>query len=126
MYCVIHVEDHGFFDRDGDHLLCEVPVTYSQLALGCKVDIPSLEGAEKTLKVPSGTQSGKVLRMRGQGMPSIRGMGHGDLLVRLQIETPTKLTGRERELIEELGKLDGSHAEAGQKSFLERVKDLLD
>jgi molecular chaperone DnaJ len=126
MFCVIRVEEHAFFARDGDNLMCEVPVTYSQLVLGCKVDIPSLEGAEKTLKVPAATQSGKILRMRGQGMPSIRGMGHGDLLVRLQLETPKKLTGRERELIEELAKLDGSQTEAGQKSFLERVKNLLD
>ena len=125
MFCVVQVEEHGFFHRDGDDLLCEVPVGYPLLSLGGSVDIPTLEDT-KTLKVPAGTQSGKVLRMRGQGMPSVHGMGRGDLLVRVQLETPKKLTPRQKELIEELAEIEGTETDGGHKSFLDRVKDLFD
>jgi molecular chaperone DnaJ len=125
LYCIVQVQEHSFFTRDEDNLLCEVPVTFAQLALGGSVDIPTLEGT-KTLKIPSGTQSGRVLRMRGQGMPSVRGFSHGDLLVRVQLETPKKLSARERELIEELRDIEGAATHSTQKSFFEKVKDLFD
>ncbi len=125
LYCVVQVEEHSFLARDGDNLLCEVPVTYPQLVLGGQVDIPTLEGT-KTLKIPAGTQSGRVLRMRGQGMPSVRGFGHGDLLVRVQLHTPAKVSGREKELVEELRELEGTAPSSTQKSFFDKVKDLFD
>ena len=125
MFCVVHVREHAFFNRDGDNLLCEVPVTYPQLALGSAIDIPTMDGTT-TLKIPSGSQSGAILRMRGQGMPSVHGMGNGDLLVRIQLQTPKKLAARERELLEELRDIDGTNPSHEQKSFFDKVRDLFD
>jgi molecular chaperone DnaJ len=125
LYCIVQVKEHSFFVREEDNLLCEVPVTYPQLVLGGSVDIPTMEGA-KTLKIPSATQSGRVLRMRGQGMPSVRGFSNGDLLVRVQLETPKKPGTREKELLEELREIEGAAPTSTQKSFFDKVKDLFD
>ncbi|MDG2150129.1 MAG: molecular chaperone DnaJ [Planctomycetota bacterium] len=125
LYCIVQVKEHSFFGREEDNLTCEIPVTYSQLTLGGEVDIPTLEGT-KTLKIASGTQSGRVLRMRGQGMPSVRGFSNGDLLVRVQLATPKKLGAREKELLEELREIEGATPSSAQKSFFDKVKDLFD
>ncbi len=126
LFCVVQIEDHPLFERDGDHLLCEIPITYPQAALGTSLDVPTLSGL-RSMKVPAGSQSGRVFRLRGQGMPSVQGFGNGDLHVRVQIETPKKLSSRERELLEELDSLDVEHtSRARQKSFLDKVKDLFD
>jgi len=125
MYCVVQVEEHGFLHREGDDLVCEVPVSYAQLVLGGQVEVPTLDG-NKSLKIPAGTQSGRVLRMRGQGMPSVHGGGRGDQLVRVQLDTPKKLSAKQRELIEQLRELEGDEPESGQKSFLDRVKEFFE
>lgn len=126
LFCVVQIEEHPLFERDGDHLVCEIPISYPQAALGTSLDVPTLSGL-RSMKVPAGSQSGRVFRLRGQGMPSVQGFGHGDLHVRVQIETPKKLSTRERELLEELESLDGEHASGSrQKSFLEKVKELFD
>lgn len=126
LFCVVQIEEHPLFQRESDHLLCEIPISFPQAALGTELDVPTLAGL-RSMKVPAGTQSGRVFRLRGEGMPSVHGYGHGDLHVRVQIETPKKLTARERELLEELESLDSDHTtESQQKSFLKKVKELFD
>ncbi|GJM20846.1 MAG: chaperone protein DnaJ [Planctomycetota bacterium] len=125
LFVVVQVDDHPLFDREGDHLICEMPLAFSQLALGATVDVPTLEGMRQ-LKVPAGTDSGKVFRMRGQGMPSVHGMARGDLHVRVRVETPKKLSARQRELLEELAELEDKDVAPEQKSFFDKVKNLFD
>lgn len=126
LFCVIEVTPHPLFQRDAAHLLCEVPISFPQAALGAEIEVPTLGGLS-TMKVPSGTQSGKTFRLRGQGMPHVDGHGSGDMHVRVQVETPRKLSDRQRELLTELAALDTEHnASPQQKSFLDKVKDLFD
>ncbi|MBW2028936.1 MAG: molecular chaperone DnaJ [Deltaproteobacteria bacterium] len=104
---VIHVEKHPFFDRDGDHLICEVPVSFVQAALGDKIMIPVLgDGGTKELSIPKGTQPGEVLRLSGYGMPNLHRDKRGDLFVKVAVKIPQKLTQRQRELLEEFKKTE--------------------
>ncbi|MED5330301.1 MAG: molecular chaperone DnaJ [Planctomycetota bacterium] len=126
LFCLIEVEEHPLFIREGLDLLCEIPLTISQAALGTEIDVPSLNGTT-TVKIPSGTQSGKVLRLKEQGMPAVNSTRRGSLLVRIQVETPEKMTDRQRELYEELAKLDRSTPPTpARKSWLDKVKDLFE
>jgi molecular chaperone DnaJ len=125
LFCLVDVEEHELFHRDGDDLLCELAVSYPQAALGAEIEVPTLDGAAK-LKVPAGTQPGKVFRLRGQGMPSVYGHGSGDMLVRLTVDVPRKLSARQKELMEELAELGGEVPPPGRKSFVDKVKDLFD
>jgi molecular chaperone DnaJ len=118
----IQVRKHPFFDRHGNDLVCRVPVSFPQAALGAEVEVPTLEGPER-LSVPRGTQSGEVLRLRGRGMPSINGHGRGDELVEVVIETPTKLTSRQEELLRELADLEHDDVSPKRKGFLEKLRD---
>jgi len=124
LYVVIQVAEHPIFVRDGDDLLCEVPVSFTQAALGGELRIPTLTGSTK-LRVPPGTQSGAEFRLRGQGMPSLRGYGVGDLRVRILVEVPTRLTARQRELLEEFATLENGDGTPMSKRFLEKVRELL-
>jgi molecular chaperone DnaJ len=124
LYVVIQVAEHPIFVRDGDDLLCEVPVSFTQAALGGELRIPTLTGGTK-LRVPPGTQSGAEFRLRGQGMPSLRGYGVGDLRVRILVEVPTRLTARQRELLEEFATLENGDGTPMSKRFLEKVRELL-
>jgi molecular chaperone DnaJ len=101
LYVVIHVREHEFFRRDGDHLFCEIPVNFTTLALGGEVEVPTLDGRER-MKVPEGSATGTTLRLRGKGMPDVNGRGRGDLYVTLQVQTPKKLTKEQRKLLEQL------------------------
>jgi molecular chaperone DnaJ len=123
LFVVVEVEDHPLFERDGDDLLCEMPITYSQAALGARIDVPTLSGAAE-LQVPPGTQPGDVFRLRGLGMPSVHGHGKGSLLIRVTLEVPRKVNARQRELLEELAAHDAESATPGRKSFLDKVKTL--
>ena len=122
---VVQVEEHTIFQRDGDHLVCEVPITFGQACLGAKIDIPTLSGLN-SLKIPAGTQSGRVFRMRGQGMPNLHGYGTGDLHARVVVETPTKLTAKQKELLRDFDAVDDIAHKPQQKSFLDKVKELFD
>ncbi len=104
LYVVLHVREHGLFNRDGDDLICEVPVTFSQAALGADIEVPTMSG-RSTVRMPSGTQHGTVFRLRGKGVTNIQGHGVGDLLVRVQIEVPTKLTAEQRAKLVEFAEL---------------------
>jgi molecular chaperone DnaJ len=119
----IRVREHALFQRDGQNLICQVPVSISQAALGAEVEIPSLDGP-LTLTIARGTQSGDVLRVAKKGMPDPRGGRHrGDLLVQLIVEVPRSLTKRQEELLRELAELDRKNVQPQQKSFFEKIKN---
>ena len=123
LYCRIRVKRHDFFERLEDDLLCEVPVTFTDAALGTKVEVPTIRGKAK-VSVPAGTQAGEILRLRGQGLPSIEGRGTGSQLVKIVVETPRKLTPRMRELMEELRDLEESPStHPNRSSFFDRLKE---
>lgn len=123
LYVVIEVQEHPLFARRGDDLYCEVPVSFVQAALGAELEIPSLSGMTK-LKIPPGTQSGSEFRMRGKGVPSLRGHGRGDLVVKIMVEVPTRLTAKQRELLEAYAELENGDGSPLVKSFFEKVKNL--
>lgn len=104
LYVVINVEEHPFFQRDGNDLACEIPVNFTTLALGGEITVPLIDGddSRETLKIPEGTATGSLFRLRGKGMPDVSGRGHGDLLVTVQAITPRKLTREQRKLFEQL------------------------
>ncbi|MCA9174406.1 MAG: molecular chaperone DnaJ [Planctomycetales bacterium] len=121
-YCFVTVKDHPLFQRDGNHLIVSLPITFSQAALGATIDVPTLDGPHP-LKIPAGTQSGEVFRIRARGVPDPRTTRQGDLLVQTHIETPKKLNKRQRELLTELAELEDTHVSPRRKSFLERLRD---
>ena len=125
LYCIVLVERHKLFERDGDDLLFELPVGFGGMALGTKVEIPTLSGPAN-LQIPRGTRSHTVFRMRGKGMPRLRGGGHGDMLVRAVVDTPKKPTKRQEELLRELAEIEEQNVGPARRSFLEKVKDLFD
>ncbi len=126
LYVVLHVKPHDFFERDGDQLICQIPISFPQAALGAEIEIPTLDGTG-LLKIPKGTQTGDVLRMRGQGMPNVRSGRKGDLHVRVFVKTPTNLAERQEELIRELGALEGEEPVAAEKepTPFAKVKDYI-
>jgi molecular chaperone DnaJ len=101
LYVVIHVQDHPFFQRDGNDLFCEIPLQYPTLALGGEIKIPTLEG-EEAFQVPEGTQSGATFTLRGRGMPDVSGRGRGNLIIAVKVVTPKKLTRDQKKLLEQL------------------------
>jgi molecular chaperone DnaJ len=122
LYCVIRVREHPFFQRDGNHLVCQVPVTFSQAALGGEIQVPTLDGAVP-FRLKAGAQSGEAVRIPGKGIPSLRGGYPGDLLVQIVVETPRNLTKRQEELFRELAELEQSNVSPQRKSFLDKLRD---
>jgi len=122
LYVVIHIKEHKLFQRDGDNLYCEVPIPFSLAALGGEVDVPTLEG-KSHLKVPPGTQSGQMFKLRGKGIANINGRDHGDLLTRLIVEVPSRLNAEQRRKLEEFAALCGEENTPLRKSFFERAKE---
>ena len=121
---VIEQKPHEFFERQDDDIINIMPLSFSQAALGDQVEVPTLTGKVR-LTIPSGTQSGKVFRLRGKGMPHLNGYGQGDQLVKVVVWTPTELNGREKELFEELSRMDGGKVPANDRGFLNRIRDEL-
>jgi molecular chaperone DnaJ len=121
-YCFISVLPHPLFERDGQHLVCRVPITYAQAALGTTIEVPTLQGRGE-LAIPAGTQSGAVFRMGGKGMPDPRRRGLGDLLVQVIIEVPKKLSKEEDTLLRALAELEHKHVAPERKGFFEKLKD---
>ncbi len=118
----INVREHPLFHRDGPHLICQVPITFSQAALGAELEVPALDGVIKQT-IKRGTQSGDVIRLTGRGMPDVRSGRRGDLLVQMLVETPKSLTKRQEELLRELAELEQKHVQPQRKSFLDKLKD---
>ncbi|MBN8628678.1 MAG: molecular chaperone DnaJ [Planctomycetes bacterium] len=121
-YCFITVREHSLFQRDGQNLICSLPISYSQAALGATIEVPTLDGRED-FTVPAGTQAGEVFRLKGRGMPDPRVRGKGDLLVQVQVEVPTKLTKRQEELLRELATEEKANVSPHRKSFFDKVKE---
>lgn len=121
---VIEELEHKDFYRRGDDVIYELPIGFSQAALGSELVVPTLEGKVK-LKIPPGTQSGKLFRLRGKGIPHLNSYGRGDQLVRVFVWTPTKLSPEERRLFEELSKTEGSKPPPADKGFFERLRQTL-
>ncbi len=119
-YCFIHLKQHSIFRRDEHNLILQWPISFSQAALGTKVDVPTLDG-KKALDIPNGTQSGTVFRLRGLGMPDPHSGARGDLLVQTVIEVPTKLTKKQQELLRELAVLDDKEITPERKGFMDRI-----
>jgi molecular chaperone DnaJ len=125
LYVVLEVKEHSFFERRNADLYCTIPISIVQAALGTELQVPGLSGEEK-LKIPEGTQSGAVFRIKGKGLPDPRGGGRGDLYYHVQVLTPSKLTREQRKLMEQLGmtlKVENKPAERGT-SFFDKVKDI--
>jgi molecular chaperone DnaJ len=127
LYCQIHVREHKIFVRRGRDLLCEGRVSFSQAALGASLEIPTLDG-KVGMNVPAGSQPGDVLRLRGLGLPDIHGRSAGDLLVRLQVEVPKKLSEREKQILEELAQIrgDAETSRGGPKGIFTKIKQWFD
>ena len=124
LYVLAHVRPHPLFQRDGGNLILDYPASMSQAALGTEIELPTMNG-KVSMKIPAGTQSGTVFRVRGKGLPDVHGGGRGDLMVRALVETPSNLSGPQRRQLEELGRTLGETAHPSRRSFLAKVKDLL-
>ena len=122
LYVVIHIKEHKIFQREGDNLYCEVPIPFTTAALGSEVPVPTLEG-KAHLKLPAGTQSGQVFRLRGKGIINVNGRDRGDLLARLIVEVPSHLNAEQRRKLEEFAALCGEENTPLRKSFFERAKE---
>src|SRR5262249_21459742 len=121
-YCVINLKDHPLFERDGQDLLCRVPISYAQAALGAKIEVPTLEGPEE-IEIASGTQPGDVMKLRRRGMPDPRGHGgKGDLLVILNVEVPKTLSQKQEKILRDLAAEEKTNVSPHRKSFLDKLK----
>lgn len=126
LYIVIHVKQHDKFERVGDDIVYGIPISFSQAALGTEIKVPTLHGKVK-MKIKPGTQTHSILRLKGKGMPHLHGHGQGDQLVRVIVETPTNLTGKQKELLEEFEVLsNGDHKDTKKKGFFDKVKDVFE
>jgi molecular chaperone DnaJ len=122
LYVVVHIKEHEVFDREGSNLFCDVPVSFAMAALGGELKVPTLHG-EATIKIPAGTQSGTIFKLRGKGMAELNGGGHGDLLARTVIAVPKKLSAEQRKKLEEFAEVLGDEVPPPHKSFLERARE---
>ena len=123
LYVVIRVQEHPLFRREENHVVCEMPVSFPQAALGSEIEVPTINGKSR-MRIPPGTQSGAVFRLKGKGIHDLHGYGRGDHIVRVVVETPRKLTGRQRELLEEFARASGEGAHPLSKGFLDKVKEM--
>lgn len=121
LYVLVEVEPDEIFSREGNDIICEVPVSFPQAALGTTVRVPSLNG-EAELKVPAGTQSGTMFRLRGLGMPDIRGYAHGDQLVKVVVETPTKLSREQKDMLQRFEELSDERSYPKYRRFMDTLK----
>ncbi|OHB89958.1 MAG: molecular chaperone DnaJ [Planctomycetes bacterium RIFCSPHIGHO2_02_FULL_50_42] len=123
LYCDVHVKPHPIFQRQGSDVVCELPVSFAQVALGCEIDVPTLKGTITKVKIPKGAQYGDTIPVKGEGLPSMQGWGKGSLLVRVVVETPVRLTEKQEELLREFASMENSNLSPKRKSFLQKVKE---
>jgi molecular chaperone DnaJ len=122
LYIVLHVAEHDVFKRDGDNLLCEIPLAFTQAALGAEVEVPTL-GGKANIRVPAGTQHGTMFRIKGRGVKNVQGQGTGDLLVRVLVEVPARLNAAQREKLEEFARLCDDDVNPQKTSFFKRARE---
>ncbi|MBV7380127.1 molecular chaperone DnaJ [Maritimibacter dapengensis] len=125
LYIFIQVTEHDLFERDGAHLHCRVPVSMSAAALGGDIEVPTIDGGRSRVKIPAGSQSGRQMRLKGKGMPALRGAGHGDMYIELAVETPVNLTAKQKDLLKEFEKLSEENNPEG-RDFFSKVKTFWD
>lgn len=123
LYVVLQVEPHPIFMRDNLDIVCDVPISFVQASLGAEIEVPTLDGKVK-MKIPAGTQSGKVFRMKGKGIKDVQGYQQGDQHVRVVVETPSHLTARQKELLKEFAAISGEEVNPLSKGFFDKVKEL--
>ncbi len=126
LYIFIHLKSHPVFKRDGTTLFAVAPLSFTLAALGGEIDVPSLDKEKTVIRIPAGTQSAKQFRVRGKGMPSLNGGGAGDLVIQVEVETPVKLTARQRELLEEFRAIEmaeGGRNTPKSQGFFDKLKD---
>jgi molecular chaperone DnaJ len=122
LFVEVQVKPHEFFERHGDDILIDLPISFHEASLGCKKEIPTPLSGNVRISIPEGTQNGKTLRVRKEGFPNVHGQGRGDLLVHVSVETPTNLTTRQKELLQEFGELETPRNQPRKKSFIEKMK----
>ena len=122
LYVVLHVKAHEIFQRDGDDLLCEVPISFVQAALGAELEVPTMSG-KAHIRIPPGTQSGTVFRLKGKGVRNVQGYGYGDLHVRVAVEVPSRLNSAQRAKLEEFAALCDEDVNPLSRSFIERARN---
>ncbi len=122
LYVNIRVKPHPIFSRDGEDVLCELPLSFTHAALGVEADVPTLDGKAR-LKIPPGTQSGKAFRIKGRGVASLNNRGRGDQIVTVFVETPSHLNAKQRELLEEFAKISGEDSTPHRKGFLDKARE---
>ncbi|WP_068116072.1 molecular chaperone DnaJ [Tropicimonas marinistellae] len=125
LYIFIDVAEHDLFKRDAQHLFCHVPVSFTSAALGGDIEVPTIDGGRSRVKVPAGSQTGKQMRLRGKGMPALRGAGLGDMFIELVVETPVNLSARQKELLREFEELSAEN-NPRSSNFFSRVKSFWD
>ena len=123
LYIFIHIARHSLFERDGTTLMTRAPISFSKASLGGEIHIPGLDGKTHSLSIPAGIQSGKQLRQRGAGMPVLQGRGHGDMVVQIDVETPTRLSSRQKELLREFQETETGEESPNSKGFFDKLKD---
>lgn len=122
LYVFISVEPHSVFQREGDDILVELPLSFSEAALGCKKELPTPHGSSCRISIPEGTQSGKVLRVKSEGAPNVHGRGRGDMLVKVSVETPIHLNDKQKELLRQFGELEKDQNSPRKRSFFDKLK----
>jgi molecular chaperone DnaJ len=126
LYIFIHVRRHPLFERDGANLFCRVPISFTLAALGGEIKVPGLDGTEHEIKIPAGIQSGRQLRQRGAGMPVLNSRSQGDMVMQIDVETPTKLTAKQRELLEEFHGTETGEEHPHSAGFFSKIKGMWD
>ncbi|MHC4307189.1 MAG: molecular chaperone DnaJ [Planctomycetota bacterium] len=124
LYCDIHIKPHSIFKRHDYDIICEFPITFSQAALGCEIEVPTILGKMRKVRIPAGMQSDEIISVKGEGFPNVRGYGAGNMLVHVVVETPTKLTPRQEELLIEFAESEHKNVTPKAKSFFQKVKKL--
>lgn len=124
LYIFLSVKPHPLFRRDGAHILCRVPVPMTTAALGGQIEVPTLDGARARVNIPEGTQSGRQFRLAGKGMPVLRSRNRGDMLIQVSVETPVKLSKRQKELLQEFADEDSADTSPESAGFFQKVKEL--
>jgi molecular chaperone DnaJ len=125
LYIFIEVQEHALFQRDGTHLFCNVPVSMTAAALGGEIEVPTIDGGRSRVKIPPGCQNGKQMRLRGKGMPALRGQGEGDMFIELVVETPVNLSQKQKDLLREFERL-GADNNPQTSTFFDKVKNFWD
>lgn len=122
LYIFLHLREHALFQRDGTTLFARAPISFTTAALGGTIEVPGLDKARHEIRIPAGIQSGKQIRQRGAGMPVLNGRGHGDLVIQVEVETPTKLSARQKELLEEFRATETGDESPQSSGFFARLK----